>query len=596
MSNASDFVIENGVLKKYQGPGGDVVIPEGVTEIGDNAFRGCDTLISIEVSDDVRTIGKRAFKECKLLRSARLPRKLKGLRNNAFESCIALEGIDLPDSLTDIGDRLFCDCKKLKTIRLPKGIKRIHLRMFSGCTLLENIELPESVQFIESYAFDHTDLLEIKLPNKLKWIGNYSFCGCRKLKTIRLPEGLEHLGDGAFEYTSIQSIVIPESVTDIGGSAFAFTDLQSVVIPEGVKNIGANAFQLRGKAKITVLGKPSLGKDSFDGPFLATKLPLNEITSTTHKRLAVLGWILSSENDPVVDEKAAKSFRKYWTAHLEAFMDIFDKNETFFQALVEKQLLTLEQTGILMEKLRDHVEMVAVLLEYKQRQFSRQTIEANEEKKTEKQLREPNASELRKIWTCKTLPEGKIQLNQYRSEETEILVPERIGSKTVTILGWSCFHPYYDAPNKAVRENITSVTLPSQLEGICCSAFYGCEQLQEITMNEGLRFIGESAFSSCVSLKTVVIPKSVACIFFGAFAGCHQLTDVYILSTETKFEMIGERNWDQWYQYQDYIRSYRSLDKPKPVFMDCPYLTIHAPAGSYAEQYAKENNISFVAE
>ena len=44
MSNINDFVIENGVLEKYTGPGGDVVIPEGVTSIGDSAFWDAEAL------------------------------------------------------------------------------------------------------------------------------------------------------------------------------------------------------------------------------------------------------------------------------------------------------------------------------------------------------------------------------------------------------------------------------------------------------------------------------------------------------------------------------------------------------------------------
>ena len=47
MSNASDFIVENGVLKKYVGPGGDVIVPDGVTSIGLGAFRLCQTLRTV---------------------------------------------------------------------------------------------------------------------------------------------------------------------------------------------------------------------------------------------------------------------------------------------------------------------------------------------------------------------------------------------------------------------------------------------------------------------------------------------------------------------------------------------------------------------
>ena len=61
MSSASDFVIKNGVLTKYVGPGGDVTVPEGVTSIGDSAFRCCSRLTSITLPDSVTSIGDWAF-------------------------------------------------------------------------------------------------------------------------------------------------------------------------------------------------------------------------------------------------------------------------------------------------------------------------------------------------------------------------------------------------------------------------------------------------------------------------------------------------------------------------------------------------------
>ena len=57
MSNANDFVIEDGVLKRYIGSGGDVAIPDGVISIGNYAFRCCDNLTSVTIPDGVASIG-----------------------------------------------------------------------------------------------------------------------------------------------------------------------------------------------------------------------------------------------------------------------------------------------------------------------------------------------------------------------------------------------------------------------------------------------------------------------------------------------------------------------------------------------------------
>ena len=58
MSNMNDFVIENGVLKKYAGRGGDVTIPDGITEIGEGAFSRRSTLTSVTIPAGVTEIGE----------------------------------------------------------------------------------------------------------------------------------------------------------------------------------------------------------------------------------------------------------------------------------------------------------------------------------------------------------------------------------------------------------------------------------------------------------------------------------------------------------------------------------------------------------
>ena len=86
MENNQDFVIENGVLTKYNGPGGDVTIPEGVTVIGEHAFFECASLTSVTIPEGVTEIGRFVFDDCKSLTDVTIPGSVREIGKWAVAS------------------------------------------------------------------------------------------------------------------------------------------------------------------------------------------------------------------------------------------------------------------------------------------------------------------------------------------------------------------------------------------------------------------------------------------------------------------------------------------------------------------------------
>ena len=199
-----------------------VVIENGVTSIGDSAFKGCSSLTSIEIPSSVTSIGGYVFYDCSSLTSIEIPNSVTSIGHGAFGRCSSLTSIDIPSSVTSIGGYAFYDCSKLTSIEIPSSVTSIGNYAFYGCRKLTSIEIPEGVTSI----------------------GNSAFCGCSSLTSIEIPSSVTSIGNSAFyDCSSLTSIDIPSSVTSIGDTAFSScSNLTSIEIPSSVTSIGDKAF------------------------------------------------------------------------------------------------------------------------------------------------------------------------------------------------------------------------------------------------------------------------------------------------------------------------------------------------------------------
>ena len=193
------FEIEGGVLRKYRGGEAHVVIPDGVTRIGEEAFRCCEALASVSIPKGVTEIGESAFCWCFGLQSVAIPDSVTRIGYGAFEGCMALASISIPEGVTEIGYGAFKCCTALSSVSIPEGVTRIGYGAFTECTALAAVVVPESVAEIGkdafgfppatvvcpegSYAHRHCD--EMHIP----FVFDYQFEAFHGL----LPQGFERL-------------------------------------------------------------------------------------------------------------------------------------------------------------------------------------------------------------------------------------------------------------------------------------------------------------------------------------------------------------------------------------------------------------------
>ena len=297
---ADGFVVEDGVLTEYNGPGGAVTIPTYVREIGSYAFSGNEDITCVTIPSSVTKIGNDAFNGCTGLTKVTMKDSVTRIDEYAFYHCTALTGIAIPSSVTFIGNGAFYECVALKNVSIPSSVKSIGYSIFSGCTGLTGVTLPNSVTMIPSCAFlGCTGLKSVQIPASVTKIDQWAFEDCTGLTSVSIANSVTTIGYGAFSgCIGLNDVTLPHSVTTIENYAFeGCKGLKSVTISNSVTNVGDFAFlECKGLTSLTIPASvTALGNGSFD-----QCAALKTVTILT-KRASVNEKYSFSECDAVTD-------------------------------------------------------------------------------------------------------------------------------------------------------------------------------------------------------------------------------------------------------------------------------------------------------
>ena len=238
LCNAYDYAQAQGIK--------NIILEEGITDIGFRAFSNMRDLVSVSFPSTLRSIGFAAFDGCVSLKEVYI--KSGWIGESAFINCTSLEKVTIGRNVTDMGISAFENCTALNSVFIEDLYAWCQIRfggihanpleyaehLYLNQEEVKDLVIPEGITKIPDFAFIHGRLNSVVIPAGVTEIGEYAFSLCTGITSVTLPDGLEKIHARAFEGNiSLTEIQIPASVSYIGYRAFCAAAVSLVNVTRG---------------------------------------------------------------------------------------------------------------------------------------------------------------------------------------------------------------------------------------------------------------------------------------------------------------------------------------------------------------------------
>lgn len=429
--------------------------------------------------------------------------------------------------------------KQIKEVILPEGYKYIGNKAFAGC---ENLEI-------------------ISLPSTIKEIGSGAFAGCKSLKEIVIKKNISFVGKNVFANSNINVVVIEtDNKTKIPAHMFFGCHIKSLVVYGGPFKSNGNVFDYTGVSSVV-----EYAEDLYEGNFPEavyinedfSTLDLKGIGGGNAKKVHPLAEFDESIiiNEPtriIIAAEKAKTERVVnnagkvtETTEVESIdfrncifvLSGFNRGEEY---IIHSEIE--QRGGTIKSEVSVSVNYIVTP--------NRRIVKNSKIKKAEELRAKGKSISIIQVSECRrhmrihderlfgadgakvasdfrvSIDDGKVTLQKYVGADTDVIIPDTIGSFPIVALGKNCF-AYHS-------EKIHSVTIPASITVIPEGVFNYCSELSRVNLSEGLLCISNRAFEECNCLEEISIPNTVTTIEESAFIGCENLKKVHIPASVTK--------------------------------------------------------------